>query len=71
MERDKHRHAMRSIAARRGWITRRARQQREREAEARANAKTFVRPCVRCGSRQLCDPDCSIAPWNLDKDGAA
>ena len=26
-----------------------------------------VDACPTCGSRQLCEPDCSVAPWNQER----
>ncbi len=34
--------------------------------EDRAWRTTKVRPCPECRSRQLCEPECIVAPWNLE-----
>ena len=46
----------------------RAWRRRLRAAEMRAIADTHVRPCPSCRSTQLCEPDCPVAPWNMDLD---
>jgi hypothetical protein len=47
---------------------RRALAKRLAEIADRAINETHVRPCTECGSTQLCEPDCRVAPWNLDDD---
>lgn len=27
-------------------------------------------PCPKCRSTQLCEPDCSVAPWNIEPDAS-
>lgn len=34
-------------------------------------ADVKVRACPECRSRQLCEPDCVVAPWNIDGDAQA
>ena len=58
----------RSLAAKRGWATRRWKGELLAKLDAKAN-KVKVRPCSECESRRLCEPDCGLAPWNLYPDG--
>lgn len=37
-----------------------------RDVERRVEARVEVRPCRECGSRQLCEPECNLAPWSLE-----
>lgn len=34
---------------------------------AEAECLDLPRACWYCGSKELCYPDCRVAPWNLDE----
>ena len=56
----------RNLAALRREARKRAVRKLVQEVEERVSAATHVEPCPECESTQLCEPECSLAPWNLE-----